>query len=143
MSLPPLNPCNLARNVRFPDTYLAPSKPTASLNDVMCALLYFPLRDQRILARRKRVEDKIAAMKRTTDGAEVKEKTAEEVGMGRVQVIESKKKVLRQKKEGDEETEEVKHDNMKREAERRAFEERARQELKERLLVEAEERCGD
>lgn len=88
------------------------------------------------------MEEKIAALKRTTDGAEVKEKTAEEVGMGRVQIFESKKKVLRQKKEGDEEVEEVKQENMMREAERRAFEERARQELKERLLVEAEERYG-
>mmetsp|Transcript_5457 Transcript_5457/g.9456 ORF Transcript_5457/g.9456 Transcript_5457/m.9456 type:complete len:705 (-) Transcript_5457:793-2907(-) len=96
-------------------------------------------REQRILARRKRIQERLAALREgDAAGGEVGDKK-EELGKGKQQIIESKRKLYRVKHRTDQDVTSVRVTGLERENVHRVAEEQTRQDLRGKLLAEAEQ----
>lgn len=104
------------------------------------ALLNSPDREVRIMARRQRIAARLAA-KREGEGAGSKkaaEEEKKELGKGKQQIAESRKRLAKIKSTGDEQVTSIRVTGDDRENRRRIEEEARRQELRGKLLAEAE-----
>eukprot|EP00899_Mesostigma_viride_P006912 jgi/Mesvir1/16221/Mv08475-RA.1 len=96
-------------------------------------------REERILARRARIAACIAAKKAGDEGSKNKVDTEEkQIGKGKAQVLESKKRLARTKALGDDTVTSVRVLGDDRENTRRIEEEQRRQDMRAKLLGEAE-----
>mmetsp|Transcript_18056 Transcript_18056/g.45712 ORF Transcript_18056/g.45712 Transcript_18056/m.45712 type:complete len:694 (-) Transcript_18056:255-2336(-) len=96
-------------------------------------------RMERIMARRKRIQERLADI-RTGDDEDTreKEKKREEISKGKQQIIESNRRLLRLKAKSDADVTSVSVSGDDRENQRRIADEQRRQELRSKLLSEAE-----
>ncbi|KAJ9522775.1 hypothetical protein QJQ45_019817 [Haematococcus lacustris] len=96
-------------------------------------------REQRILARRKRIQERLAAMREGDNAGGKEGEKKEEVGKGKAQIIESKRKLYKFKHRTDQDVSSVRVAGDERENAHRVAEENTRQELRAKLLAEAEQ----
>lgn len=96
-------------------------------------------REARIYARRKRIQERLQAI-REGDGAGGKDsEKKEEIGKGRQQILESKRRLLRVKYRTDQDVTSIRVAGDERENLHRIAEEQTRQDLRTKLLTEAEQ----
>ncbi|KAJ9522954.1 hypothetical protein QJQ45_023754 [Haematococcus lacustris] len=95
--------------------------------------------EQRILARRKRIQERLAAMREGDNAGGKEGEKKEEVGKGKAQIIESKRKLYKFKHRTDQDVSSVRVAGDERENAHRVAEENTRQELRAKLLAEAEQ----
>ncbi|CAG9464630.1 unnamed protein product [Pedinophyceae sp. YPF-701] len=101
-------------------------------------------REQRILLRRQRVEEKVAAMRAQEEGNEAMEARKErKIGRGKQQVIESRKRLTALRTRTDVAVTQVKVTALQKERQRRETEEERRKELRKDMLVEAEQSAAN
>mmetsp|Transcript_25965 Transcript_25965/g.49353 ORF Transcript_25965/g.49353 Transcript_25965/m.49353 type:complete len:664 (-) Transcript_25965:177-2168(-) len=104
------------------------------------ALLNSGDREVRIAARRQRIQQRLQAKREGEGdgGKKIEESEKRETGKGKVQVLESRKRLFKIKAAGDEQVTSVRVVSDDRENKRRIEEEARRQELRGKLLAEAE-----
>mmetsp|Transcript_35004 Transcript_35004/g.99216 ORF Transcript_35004/g.99216 Transcript_35004/m.99216 type:complete len:688 (-) Transcript_35004:130-2193(-) len=95
-------------------------------------------RQERINARRSRIQERLAQMRLGDEDGPREEKGKEEITKGKQQIIESRRRLLRMKAKSDAEVTSVSISGDDRENQRRIAEEQRRQELRSKLLSEAE-----
>ncbi|EFJ47566.1 hypothetical protein VOLCADRAFT_81425 [Volvox carteri f. nagariensis] len=95
-------------------------------------------REARILARRKRIQERLAALREGDHGGGKEGEKKEEIGKGKQQIIESKRRLMRVKYRTDQDVTSVRVAGDDRENQHRIQEEQTRQELRAKLLAEAE-----
>ncbi|KAK9817150.1 hypothetical protein WJX72_010361 [[Myrmecia] bisecta] len=96
-------------------------------------------REQRILARRNRIQERIAALKAGETSGDKRVEKADIAGRGLQQVFESKRRLLRLQQTTDLDVSAARVLGDAKEKERRIQDELQRQELRDRLLQEAEQ----
>ncbi|KAG2497477.1 hypothetical protein HYH03_004630 [Edaphochlamys debaryana] len=96
-------------------------------------------REARILARRKRIQERLAALREGDRGGGKEGEKKEEIGKGKQQIIESKRRLLRVKYRTDQDVTSVRAAGDDRENQHRIQEEQTRQDLRAKLLAEAEQ----
>ncbi|KAG2426185.1 hypothetical protein HXX76_013166 [Chlamydomonas incerta] len=96
-------------------------------------------REARILARRKRIQERLAALREGDHGGGKEGEKKEEIGKGKQQIIESKRRLMRVKYRTDQDVTSVRVAGDDRENQHRIQEEQTRQDLRAKLLAEAEQ----
>ncbi|GLC76023.1 DNA replication checkpoint protein Drc1 [Pleodorina starrii] len=96
-------------------------------------------REARILARRKRIQERLAALREGDHGGGKEGEKKEEIGKGKQQIIESKRRLMRVKYRTDQDVTSVRAAGDDRENQHRIAEEQTRQDLRAKLLAEAEQ----
>jgi len=96
-------------------------------------------REARIIARRKRIQERLAALREGENAGGKEGEKKEEIGKGKQQVLESKRRLLRIKYRTDQEVSSVRVQGDDRENQHRIGEEQTKQDLRAKLLAEAEQ----
>ncbi|GAX84384.1 hypothetical protein CEUSTIGMA_g11806.t1 [Chlamydomonas eustigma] len=96
-------------------------------------------REARILARRKRIQERLATAHQGESSGGKEGEKKEEVGKGKQQIIESKSRLYRVKHRTEQDVTSVRIGGDEREQQHRINEEKTRQELRAKLLAEAEQ----